>query len=432
MEARRTINRLTGPSSGRPTGAFALLLALCLIAGGVMPAYATEPPPEMPHQFYGTVSFDGDPVEEGTLVEAFVDEVKQVETIVDGEGKYGHDPIFRVSGTVGSTVTFYVGGVEADEDAAWESGRVQELDLAIHEEPAPPVLYDLTVSSTTGGFVTIPGEGVFPYYAGAKVDLLAEAETGYRFAGWTAPAGSFSDDSAEETTFTMPAQATTVTASFEEVPITTVSTLCATDVTSYSAVVNMSYTVGNLSSVALRFACKRSTDAAWFHTDWVSKTADGTHTEVLTGLASQTEYEFKAQLENGTLIEGVIYRFCTARGASTGFCFIATAAYGTPTAEQIDVLREFRDVVLLESAVGSRFVALYYRLSPPVADSIARSDLLRILVRELLVAPLTWTVEATEDIWWNQGKCLADSGGCHDCQGTRMKIICQWPESSTK
>jgi hypothetical protein len=82
-------------------------------------------------------------------------------------------------------------------------------------------------------------------------------------------------------------------------------------------------------------------------------------------------------------------------------CFIATAAYGTPTAEQIDVLREFRDVVLLESTVGSQFVALYYRLSPPIADFIARSDLLRTLVRELLVDPIVWIVEATGDIWRN-------------------------------
>jgi len=82
-------------------------------------------------------------------------------------------------------------------------------------------------------------------------------------------------------------------------------------------------------------------------------------------------------------------------------CFIATAAYGTPTAEQIDVLREFRDVVLLESAAGSQFVALYYRFSPPIADFIARSDLFRILVRELLVDPVVWIVEATGDIWRN-------------------------------
>ena len=82
-------------------------------------------------------------------------------------------------------------------------------------------------------------------------------------------------------------------------------------------------------------------------------------------------------------------------------CFIATAAYGTPTAEQIDVLREFRDVVLLESTVGSQFVALYYQLSPPVANFIAGNELLRTLVRELLVDPIVWVVEATGDMWRN-------------------------------
>ena len=82
-------------------------------------------------------------------------------------------------------------------------------------------------------------------------------------------------------------------------------------------------------------------------------------------------------------------------------CFIATAAYGTPTAEQIDVLREFRDVVLLESTVGSQFIALYYRLSPPIADFISGSSFLRTLVRELLVDPIVWLVEATGDMWRN-------------------------------
>jgi hypothetical protein len=182
----------------------------------------------------------------------------------------------------------------------------------------------------------------------------------------------------------------------------TVTTQAATDLTSYSAIVNMSYTVGNLSLVEIRFACRRAVDQAWFYTTWVSITADDTHTEVLTGLSSRTEYEFKAQLRyDGTIIEGGTRRFTTAPGASIGFCFIATAAYGTPTAQQIDVLREFRDVVLLESAVGSQFVALYYQLSPPVADFIARSDLLRTLIRELLVDPIIWAVEATGDIWRN-------------------------------
>jgi hypothetical protein len=194
----------------------------------------------------------------------------------------------------------------------------------------------------------------------------------------------------------------TLTFVTSEVP--TVTTQAATNITSYSAVVNMSYSAGSLSSVEVRFACKRAADQAWFYTTWVSGTADGTYTEVLPGLASQTEYEFKAQLRyDGTVIEGATRRFTTATGAGIGdlFCFIATAAYGTPTAEQIDVLREFRDVVLLESTVGSQFVALYYRLSPPIADFIARSDLLRTLVRELLVDPIVWIVEATGDIWRN-------------------------------
>jgi hypothetical protein len=82
-------------------------------------------------------------------------------------------------------------------------------------------------------------------------------------------------------------------------------------------------------------------------------------------------------------------------------CFIATAAYGTPTAEQIDLLREFRDVVLLNNTVGSQFVALYYRLSPPIADVIAGNELLRTVVRELAVAPIVWVVDMTGDLWRN-------------------------------
>jgi len=537
-----------------------------------MPAYADEPPP-MPHQFYGTVSLDGTPVQQGTLVEAFVDDVKQAETTVDGQGSYGYNPIFRVPGTAGATVTFHIGGVEADEDATWESGRVQQLNLTIHEGGEPPVQYELTISSTTGGSVTVPGEGVFAYYSGTQVNLVAEAETGYGFVNWTAdptvafadasaasttftmpsqdvtvtahfalayeldmaavptaggnaidvdsegayvagatvniraePASgygfvnwtadapvTFQDDTAEETTFTMPAQAVTITAHFgvaynltmtadpagsgdaidvagkgayaagatvrtravanpgysfgnwtADAPITfgsvtdaettftmpaqaiavtahfvealpppdvpTVTTLAAADMSSYAATIHMSYTVGYYAPVDVRFACKRPTDPAWFYTSWVSRPADGDYTEVLSGLVSQTQYQFKAQLRyDSTVIEGAIYQFTTAAGSTTSLtdmlayfgCFIATAAYGTATAEQIDVLREFRDAVLLNNSLGSLFVALYYRLSPPVADFIAGNEAVRTLVRDLLVDPIVWLVEATGDTWQN-------------------------------
>jgi polyhydroxybutyrate depolymerase len=86
---------------------------------------------------------------------------------------------------------------------------------------------------------------------------------------------------------------------------------------------------------------------------------------------------------------------------SGGLCFIATAAYGTPTAQQLDVLREFRDDVLLESTIGSRLVDLYYQVSPPIADFISEDTLVRTLVKELVIDPIVWVVEATGDMWRN-------------------------------
>jgi len=82
-----------------------------------------------------------------------------------------------------------------------------------------------------------------------------------------------------------------------------------------------------------------------------------------------------------------------------GFCFIATAAYGTETASQLDILRDFRDQVLLENALGSRFVEAYYRVSPPVADFIVKNDFLRAVVREALVDPVVNLLQWSQDLW---------------------------------
>jgi len=82
-----------------------------------------------------------------------------------------------------------------------------------------------------------------------------------------------------------------------------------------------------------------------------------------------------------------------------GFCFIATAAYGTETASQLDILRDFRDQVLLKNALGSRFVEAYYRLSPPVADFIARNDFLRAVVREALIDPVVNLLQWSQGLW---------------------------------
>ncbi len=68
-------------------------------------------------------------------------------------------------------------------------------------------------------------------------------------------------------------------------------------------------------------------------------------------------------------------------------CFIATAVYGTPEAEEIAALREFRDEVLLSSWSGRHMVSFYYQFSPPVASFLAEHETARAVVRKTLVEP---------------------------------------------
>jgi hypothetical protein len=72
----------------------------------------------------------------------------------------------------------------------------------------------------------------------------------------------------------------------------------------------------------------------------------------------------------------------------TSPCFIATAAYGTPLHEDIDVLRDLRDEYLMPNPAGQAMVKLYYTTSPPVADVIRANEGLRTAVRDGLVKPL--------------------------------------------
>ncbi|MFH1228712.1 MAG: CFI-box-CTERM domain-containing protein [Planctomycetota bacterium] len=66
------------------------------------------------------------------------------------------------------------------------------------------------------------------------------------------------------------------------------------------------------------------------------------------------------------------------------FCAIATAAYGSPLAGDINILRNFRDKKLLTNPQTINWVRLYYKYSPPVADVISNNPLLRWYTRQVL------------------------------------------------
>lgn len=66
-------------------------------------------------------------------------------------------------------------------------------------------------------------------------------------------------------------------------------------------------------------------------------------------------------------------------------CFVASAAYGTTMADEVDVLRQFRDGYLVSNVLGRAMLGVYYRVSPPMAEFIARHPGLKPFVRIALV-----------------------------------------------
>lgn len=123
---------------------------------------------------------------------------------------------------------------------------------------------------------------------------------------------------------------------------------------------------------------------------------------IIAGLINDTEYAFaissydEATNESG-LFAGEVGEGITATpknavglGGITdeeGGCFIATAAFGSYQSRYVKTLREFRDKYLLTNEWGRKFVTWYYRSSPLLADYIAKSEVLKTLVR-LLLLPL--------------------------------------------
>jgi hypothetical protein len=78
-----------------------------------------------------------------------------------------------------------------------------------------------------------------------------------------------------------------------------------------------------------------------------------------------------------------------------GSCIIATAAYGSELAPQVQLLREVRDNVLFSTSSGTSFMsvfnALYYSFSPTVADLERQSPVFKETVK-LAITPMLSTL----------------------------------------
>ena len=162
------------------------------------------------HAFYGTVKIDGGNAAVGTVISARVDGTEYGSCTVTTLGQYA----LIVQGDIegGAAIHFYVNSQEADQIFPFHDGWTTELNLTL-TTALPGPKYALTITADPGGAAT-DETGGSPYAAGAEVSIKAVADPGYGFVDWTAPTGDFDDETAEETTFTMPAEAVTVTAHF--------------------------------------------------------------------------------------------------------------------------------------------------------------------------------------------------------------------------
>jgi hypothetical protein len=149
-------------------------------------------------------------------------------------------------------------------------------------------------------------------------------------------------------------------------------------------------------------------DKSFVCSDSISSTTNQVR---ITGLTNGTQYQFVVlaidnygnptwpvtnSVVNATPqpVEDLFRRYRDAGGGGSGFCFIATAAYGSYENRWVQVLREFRDVVLLPTDAGARFVDWYYAHSPGPAAYIAVHPFARALTRIAL-----WPVIGFAAVW---------------------------------
>ena len=70
----------------------------------------------------------------------------------------------------------------------------------------------------------------------------------------------------------------------------------------------------------------------------------------------------------------------------SGLCFVATACFGDYDHPTVVVLRQFRDLTLMENRAGRAFVTFYYRRGPQLARFVERVPVLK--------PPIRWALRA--------------------------------------
>jgi hypothetical protein len=223
--------------------------------------------------------------------------------------------------------------------------------------------YSLAISSTEGGSVTEPGEGTSIHAANTMVDLVAVPGQDYQFAKWTGNVSTIADVNAAETTITMN-DSYSITATFETYHPEPVALLIISSTEGGSVTTPgeglFTYPLGT----EVKLTAKAS--SGYQFANWSGDVNTIANVDAAsTTIVMDNSYSIRANFQV----------------AGSRCCCVATAAYGTPMTEEIEILRRFRDEYLLTNPVGKGLVEFYYEISPPMAKFITEHPSLKPVAR---------------------------------------------------
>jgi hypothetical protein len=221
----------------------------------------------------------------------------------------------------------------------------------------------LTISTTSGGSIAEPGQGTFVYQDGSIVALIAQPDEGYEFVRWTGDVENIADINAAQTSITMNGSYS-ITANFESWHPEPVALLIVSSTGGGSVISpgegTFDCTLGSM-VILMAEASDGYQFAGWSgEADTIADVNAATTT-----ITMDSSYSIRADFQTTT----------------SSPCCTATAAFGTPMAKEIGILREFRDGYLLTNPLGRILVDFYYGLSPPIAEFMTENPGLKPIVR---------------------------------------------------
>ncbi|HNY51734.1 MAG TPA: hypothetical protein PLV50_14960 [Smithella sp.] len=117
---------------------------------------------------------------------------------------------------------------------------------------------------------------------------------------------------------------------------------------------------------------------------------DNDYDLLVLNMDSRFDFKGSVTVDTGSIIDDYFYanegvsEESHTKKSGNDYCFIATAAFGSPLAKQVQILRNFRDRYLLTNAAGQKFVAWYYQNGPVAAAWIKDKPLAKAAVQVAL------------------------------------------------